>query len=510
MTAARPQNSGIPQKRQTVFAAIDFKSFYASVECVARGLDPLTANLVVADESRTDKTICLAVSPSLKQYGLSGRSRLFEVRQKAREIRQKTGRDLEYIVAPPRMQLYMDTSTGIYRNVYLQFFSPEDIHVYSIDEVMIDLTRYLPLYQLRAADLVRRVIGRILSESGITATAGIGTNLYLAKIAMDILAKHAEADENGARIAALNEKRYRELLWDHQPLEDFWRVGHGIAARLRRLGCDTMGDVALLSLRNEDALYREFGIDAELLIDHAWGVEPCTMADIKAYRPESSSISSGQVLPEAYDFSHGKLIVREMADQLALELVQKDLVTDCVDLTVIYDRPGEDTAWRGEEELDRYGRKMPRHAHGSRRVTDSGGAEQATSSAKKLADTAERIYTETVDPSLPVRRFYLAYLHTMPRSDRRDTRQMDFFADEDALRREREREAREDRLQRAALAIRGKFGGNALLKGMNLLEGATGRDRNRQIGGHAAGNPPEKASAPVPDRKDAEESHGKI
>ncbi len=510
MTVSRPEKNGIPEKHLTVFAAIDFKSFYASVECVARGLDPLTANLVVADESRTDKTICLAVSPALKQYGLSGRSRLFEVRQKAQEIKRKTGRDLEYTVAPPRMQLYMDVSTGIYKNVYLRFFSPEDIHVYSIDEVMIDLTRYLQLYGQRAGELVRNVIGSVYSESGITTTAGIGTNLYLAKVAMDILAKHAQADENGARIAKLNEKRYRELLWDHQPLEDFWRVGHGIAARLRRLGCDTMGDVALLSLRNEDALYREFGIDAELLIDHAWGVESCTMADIKAYRPESSSLSSGQVLPEAYDFSHGKLIVREMADQLALELVQKDLVTDCVDLTVIYDRPDDSSQWQGETENDRYGRKMPRHAHGSRRVTDTGGAEYATSSAKKLADITEKIYIDTVNPLLPVRRFYLAYLHTIPRSEMDHARQMDLFADEEAVQTEREKEAREDRLQRAALAIRSKYGGNALLKGMNLLEGATGRDRNRQIGGHAAGITAEKSPSRTPKGKNAKDVHGKI
>ena len=323
------------------FAAIDLKSFYASVECVARGLDPLTANLVVADARRTEKTICLAVSPSMKKLGLPGRCRLFEVVQKAEQYRRRTGRKLEYVVAPPRMQLYVDTSAKIYEQVYLKYVDAGDIHVYSVDEVFIDLAPYLSLYGVPARELVRRIVGDILSLTGITATAGIGTNLYLAKVAMDIVAKHVEADRDGVRIAELDEFSYRERLWAHKPLTDFWRVGKGIARRLEKRGMYTMGDVARMSLVDEELLYREFGVDAELLIDHAWGAETCAMADIKRYRPEENSISVGQVLSAPYDFEKGRLIVREMADGLALELAQKGLATDAVSLMVGYDRGGQ-------------------------------------------------------------------------------------------------------------------------------------------------------------------------
>ena len=471
----------------SVYAAIDFKSFYASVECVERGLDPLTANLVVADASRTEKTICLAVSPSLKKYGLPGRCRLFEVQEKLREIRACTGKEIQYITAPPRMKLYMAYSARIYEKVYLKYAAPEDIHVYSIDEVFIDLTRYLPLYQLPPYELVRRILADILEESGITATAGIGSNLYLAKVAMDILAKHAPQGPYGERIAVLDEKQYRRALWDHTPITDFWRVGRGISQRLQKHGCLTMGDVARRSLTNEEELYREFGVDAELLIDHAWGCESCTMADIKAYTPESNSISAGQVLPCPYSFEKGRLIVHEMADQLALDLFAKGMVTDSVTLSVGFDR--EQAGFRGETESDRYGRAVPKPVHAALRLTDAGGAPLRTSSSKKIVEAALRIYDAIVPPALYVRRFYVVLDGILPRKKARQAqaRQMDLFTDPAALEREQADREKEERMQQAMLKIKDKFGKNAILKGISYEQGATARERNNQVGGHAAG-----------------------
>ena len=475
------------QESKRVYAAIDFKSFYASVECVERGLDPLTANLVVADASRTEKTICLAVSPNLKKYGLPGRCRLFEVQQKVREIKAATGEEIEYIVAPPRMNLYMACSARVYEKVYLKYAAAEDIHVYSVDEVFIDLTRYLPLFGLSPYDLVRRILADVLRESGLTATAGIGPNLYLAKIAMDIVAKHAEQGPYGERIAELDEASYRRLLWDHMPITDFWRVGPGIAQRLYAHGCMTMGDVARRSLVNGEEFYREFGVDAELLIDHAWGYESCTMADIKAYRPESNSLSVGQVLPRPYSFEKGRLIVHEMADQLALDLFAKGLVADSVSVSVCFDRQQDD--FRGETENDFYGRPVPKPVHAGLRFTDAGGAPVHTSSSKKIVEAALRIYDAIVPPALYVRRFYVVLSNVLTREKARQTefRQMDFFTDPAALERERAEAEKEERMQRAMVEIKGRFGKNAILKGVSYEEGATARERNCQVGGHAAG-----------------------
>ncbi|MBQ7455052.1 MAG: DNA methylase, partial [Clostridia bacterium] len=420
--------------RQAVFAAIDLKSFYASVECVERGLDPLTARLVVADPTRTSKTICLAVTPALKSYGLSGRSRLFEVEEKAREVKASTGEELTYIVAPPRMRLYMSYSARIYEKVYMKYASPNDIHVYSVDEVFIDLTRYLTLYGMEPCDLVRRIVRDILRETGITATAGVGTNLYLAKVAMDIVAKHAAADEYGARLAMLDEAAYRALLWVHRPLTDFWRVGRGIARRLAKHGCFTMGDVARKSLVNEEELYREFGVDAELLIDHAWGVEPCTMADIKAYRPQESGISSGQVLSTAYTCAQGRVVVQEMADQLALDLAERKMAAAGLSLAVCFDRAQE--GFEGETELDPYGRAVPKTVHGAFAFTDAGGARRSTCSGKKIVAAALTLYDRLVPKNLYVRRFYVSLDHMQPKQNAAADRQMDLFCDGSVLEKE--------------------------------------------------------------------------
>lgn len=466
------------------YAAIDLKSFYASVECVERGLDPLTTRLVVADERRTEKTICLAVTPALKQYGLSGRSRLFEVVEKAREVEQRTGKPLDYIVAPPRMKLYMDYSVRIYEQVYLAWIAPEDIHVYSVDEVFLDLTAYLGLYGMDAHTLVREIIRDILRLTGITATGGIGTNLYLAKIAMDIMAKHIEPDEDGVRIAFLDERDYRRSLWSHRPLTSFWRIGKGLAGRLERMGCFTMGDVARLSLTNEDSLYREFGIDAELLIDHAWGVEPCTIADIHAFRPERHSISVGQVLAHPYTRDQGRIIVREMADQLALELVGKNLVCDGVGLTVIYE---PDAAWAGATEVDRYGRRMPKSAHGTAPLTDAAGSRRMTDSPRSIVNAVLSVYDAVTQPDLMVRRFYLALNNAVPAdASRSRTVQLDLFTDPAALENERKTDDKQHRIAQALLHIKDRYGKNAILMGTSYQEGATARERNTQIGGHAA------------------------
>ncbi len=491
--------------------AIDLKSFYASVECIDRKLDPLTTHLVVADESRTDKTICLAVSPALKAYGLSGRPRLFEVVQKIRQInalrRQHapghrfSGKsasapelaanpslELDCIVAVPRMARYIEVSSQIY-GIYLKSVSPDDIHVYSIDEVFMDATSYLPLYNLSARDFAMKLIRKVLAATGITATAGIGTNLYLAKIAMDIVAKHIPADKDGVRIAELDELSYREKLWTHRPLTDFWRIGHGYAARLEALGLRTMGDIARMSLRQEEVLYRAFGVNAELLIDHAWGWEPVAIADIKAYKPESGSISSGQVLQEPYPFGKGKLVTREMSDQLALSLVEKQMVTDQLVLTVGYDtvnltEPDRRRNISGAVRIDRYGRPVPKEAHGTINLN------RHTASGKIITEAMMNLFDRCVDPSLLIRRITVVAAHVIHEKDvpAAPLEQPDLFTDDAAREKEKAAEQaaldKERRLQQTIIDIKQRMGANAILKGMNLEEGATGKARNEQIGGH--------------------------
>ena len=457
------------------YIAIDLKSFYASVECRERNLDPLTTKLVVADKSRTSKTICLAVTPALKAYGLSGRSRLFEVEAKAREIKRRTGKDLEYIVAVPRMALYIKYSTRIY-NVYLKYFAPEDIHVYSIDEVFIDATSYLSFYKLTAHELAVRVIHDVLSETGITATAGIAPNLYLSKIAMDIVAKHIPADKDGVRIAELDVASYRKQLWSHQPLSDFWRIGKKTAHRLEKYFIRTMGDVAVMSLKNPKLLYKEFGIDAEILIDHAWGMEPVRMKDIKSYRSETKSLGSGQVLHEPYDFEKAKIIVREMAELLALDLFKKNLVASSVALYVGYDVESLDqNDFDGDVVRDYYGREVPKPAHGASQL----GTE--TNSSKMMVEALVAVFEKVVNPKWLVRRVNITANDVKPLSERQpglfdslDENELGF------------NQKKEDSLQKARLEIMRKFGKNAILKGTNLEEGATTIDRNSQIGGHKA------------------------
>lgn len=504
------------------YLAIDLKSFYASVECAERHLDPLTTNLVVADSSRTEKTICLAVSPSLKAYGIPGRARLFEVIQKVQEANrerrvlaarqgiQPSGKacsdaaaladdpslEISFLTATPRMQLYMDYSTRIY-HIYLKYLAPEDIHVYSIDEVFLDVTDYLSLYQMTARELAAVMVREVLSATGITATCGIGTNLYLCKVAMDIVAKHVEPDESGVRIAELDEYTYRRLLWSHTPLTDFWRVGHGYAKKLHAIGLDTMGDIARCSLGgpndyyNEELLYRLFGVNAELLIDHAWGWEPTTLALIKSYRPEDSSLGSGQVLHCPYTFEKARLIVREMADLLVLDLVDKGLVTDQIVLTIGYDKEsltgGRGKEYRGPVTTDHYGRKVPKHAHGSIPL-----GKYSSSTSLILRKTTE-LYEQIVNPSLLVRRVSITANHVIREDcvpERDGYEQMDLFTDyarlEEERRKEKEALAQEKRLQQAMLDIKKRFGKNAVLKGMNLQEGATTIERNRQVGGHKA------------------------
>lgn len=500
------------QERQRVYVAIDLKSFYASVECMERQLDPMTTNLVVADMSRTEKTICLAVSPSLKAYGVPGRARLFEVVQKVKEVNAQrksrapgrifTGAScddtevkcnpslaLDYIVAKPRMALYMKRSTEIY-NIYLNYVAPEDIHVYSIDEVFMDVTDYLHAYHCTARELTMTIIQDVLKTTGITATAGIGTNLYLCKIAMDIGAKRIVPDKNGVRIAELDEATYRRQLWSHRPLTDFWRVGKGYAKKLEANGMLTMGDVARCSVRDEERLYKIFGVNAELLIDHAWGWEPCTIADVKAYKPESNSIGSGQVLQSPYLFDKARIIVREMTELLVLNLVGKGLVTDQIVLTVGYDienlsDEARRKAYTGPVSVDRYGRETPKHAHGTANLG------WQTSSTKQIVGSVLELFDRVVDPKLTVRRVYLTANHVVPEgeADRQpDVEQLDLFTNYEAEKEKREREVsaleREKRMQRAMLAIQEKFGKNSILKGTNLQEGATTIERNEQIGGH--------------------------
>lgn len=503
------------------YIAIDLKSFYASVECVERGLNPMTTNLVVADSSRTEKTICLAVTPSLKSYGISGRARLFEAVSRIKEINAarrenapghrlvgKSCDDTElkanpslavdFIAAPPRMAHYMEYSTRIYE-IYLKHVSQDDIHVYSVDEVFIDATLYLKSGKMTAREFAKRIIKDVLLSTGITATAGIGTNMYLCKVALDIVAKHVDADENGVRIAELDEMSYRKMLWDHRPITDFWRVGKGYARSLEAQGLYTMGDVARCSVGdinsyyNEALLYKLFGVNAELLIDHAWGYEPCTIADIKSYRPETNSICSGQVLQYPYSYEKARLIVKEMADLLILDLVDKGLATDQIVLTVGYDienltDPEISKAYKGEITTDYYGRRVPKHAHGTANLG------RYTSSTKLVIDAVNELYERIVNPILLVRRINITAARVLPegQTDKREAvcEQLNMFTDYEALERERLEEEsqlnRERQVQRTVIDIKKKFGKNAIIKGMNLEEGATAKDRNRQIGGHKA------------------------
>ena len=508
-------------EHQKTYIAIDLKSFYASVECNERGLDPMTTNLVVADSTRTEKTICLAITPSLKRYGIGGRARLFEVNQRVREENERRRRlsptrklvgkstnahaldanpslGIDFIVAAPRMAYYMQYSTRIYQ-IYLRHVAPEDIHVYSVDEVFIDATAYLKSRKMTGHEFARMLIRDVFSTTGITATAGIGTNLFLCKVAMDIVAKHVEADEDGVRIAELDEQSFRQTLWSHSPITDFWRVGKGYAKTLEQHGMYTMGDVAKCSVGdvngyyNEDLLYKLFGVNAELLIDHAWGWEPCTIADIKAYKPETNSISSGQVLQCPYSFEKARLIVREMTDLLVLDLVDKHLVTDQIVLTVGYDienlSDGAQDAYEGEITTDFYGRKIPKQAHGSINLG------KYTSSTKHITEATLALYDRIVDQKLTVRRMYVVANHIIleekAASQPSQSEQISMF-DEDygCLEAKQAEEAaaleKEKRMQKAVIDIKKKFGKNAILKGMNLEEGATAKDRNRQIGGHKA------------------------
>ena len=502
------------------YIAIDLKSFYASVECRERNRDPLTTNLVVADPSRTEKTICLAVSPSLKKYGLSGRARLFEVIQKvktaneirkliapnhvfcgssddSRELQKKPSLKIDYIIAPPRMARYMEYSTKIY-NIYLKYIAPEDIHIYSIDEVFIDVTHYLSTYNMTAHELAMTMIQDILDTTGITATAGIGTNLYLCKIAMDIVAKHIEPDKNGVRIAELDEMSYRRLLWNHRPLTDFWRVGRGYSKKLEKIGLYTMGDIARCSIGkptdyyNEELLYKLFGINAELLIDHAWGYEPCTMEDVKTYKPETNSISSGQVLHCPYEFDKARLVVKEMTDLMVLDLVDKGLVTNQIVLTIGYDienitDKNRSQSYKGTVTTNYYGKKVPKPAHGTTNLP------KQTSSTTLITNAVMELYDKIVNKKLPIRRINivankLVDEHSVKNANKYE--QLDLFTDYEILKKQREKEnaesEREKRMQNTILDIKKKFGKNAILKGMNLQEGATAKDRNNQIGGHKA------------------------
>ena len=497
------------------YIAIDLKSFFASVECVERGLDPLNTNLVVADESRTEKTICLAVSPSLKAYGIGGRARLFEVIQRLQEVNNErrykangyrlTGKswkddelkkhadwEVDYIAAPPRMAKYIEYSTRIYQ-IYLKYIAPEDIHVYSIDEVFMDVTAYLGTYKMTAHELAMAMIREVLNNTGITATAGIGTNLEPSKIAIDIMAKKAPADKDGVRIAELDEKTYREQLWDYTPITKFWRVGKGIAEKLAQYGMYTMGDVALCSVEREGLLYKLFGVNAELLIDHAWGREPVTMDYVKAYRPETNSLSSGQVLTEPYTFQKARVVAQEMADAVALDLVSKRLVTDQLVLTVGYDIESLTNQeirvkYQGSVTTDHYGRQVPKHAHGTVNL------DRHTSSTKQIMEAVTSLYDRIVNPDLLIRRLTLATNHVISEDSARKTGmapvQLDLFTDYEALQKQQkadeEAQAKERRMQETLLSIKNKYGKNSILRGLNFEEGATAIERNKQIGGHKA------------------------
>ena len=452
---------------EKVYIAIDLKSFYASVECVERGLDPLRARLVVADESRTEKTICLAVSPTLKALGIPGRARLYEVFAKVPRG--------SFIIAKPRMKKYMEVSTRIFE-IYTEFVAGKDIHVYSVDEVFVDVTSYLKSYKMTARELAQAMINRVLKETGITATAGIGTNMYLAKIAMDIEAKHMKADKNGVRIAELTEKSYRQKLWDHQPLTDFWRIGKGYNKRLENIGIHTMGELARYSLTGSDKLYDEFGINAELLIDHAWGWEPVTMQDVKNYKSDNHSISSGQVLAEPYCYQKARVIVMEMADEIAMDLLQNRLISDQIVLTIGYDVSNL-SKFEGEVKEDYYGRKVPKHAHG----TVSLG--EFCNSARVITDKSLELFDQIVDRGLTIRRIYVVANHVRWESSKKPLRQLDIFTNYAEKNKELEKDKRQ---QDAILKIKKRYGKNAILKGINFEDGATMRDRHKQVGGHKA------------------------
>ena len=500
------------EKMDRVYICIDLKSFYASVECVERGLDPLDTNLVVADEARTAKTICLAVSPSLKSYGLSGRCRLFEAIQKVREVNYQRRKDnnyrpftkksyldseikknnnleLDFIKATPRMRLYMKYSTNIY-NIYLKYIAEEDILVYSIDEVFCDITNYLKFYKMTASELVMKIISEVYKTTGITATAGIGTNMYLAKVAMDIMAKKMKPNEYGVRIAYLNEELYKKELWSHRPLTDFWRVGRGYAKKLEDNRIYTMGDIARTSLVNEDLLFKLFGVNAELLIDHAWGYEPCTISDAKNYKPLKNSISSGQVLHCAYDYNKAKLVVREMVDSLTLDLVDKHFISNQFVLTIGYDvenllNPQIASLYHGEITTDNYGRSIPKHAHGTANI------DHRTSSTSIITNEVMKLYDKIVNRHLLIKRINLTACDVVNENCQDKviiTKQLDLFSNTSAINKEKEQElhneVEERKIQRTLLDIKNKYGKNAILKGMNLEEGSTQKDRNEQVGGH--------------------------
>lgn len=463
-----------PRESRT-YAAIDLKSFFASVECILRGLDPLKAKLVVADESRTEKTICLAVTPALKAYGIPGRARLFEVNQKVREVLRRTGEKIEFTIAKPQMAKYVEYSTKVY-NVYLKYVSAEDIHAYSIDECFLDLTKYLKLYKKTARELVKTIIQDVFATTGITATGGIGTNLYLCKIAMDVMAKHVDADADGVRIAELDEMSYRKQLWSHRPLTSFWQVGRGIAERLENCrlnagrGIYTMGDIARVSVKNPEALYKLFGVNAEILIDHAWGYEPCTIADIKKSKPRNRSTGEGQVLQDPYPFDKARLVVREMVDTVSMTLIAHDLVTNAMVLTVGYDRENVDKGiYHGVTVTDFYGRTIPKPAHGTANIG------YYTSSQSVMADAVMKLYDRIVDPKLTVRRLNLVAADIVDASHE----QYDLFTDV-------QKQEKEKKRLKAELLIKKRFGKNAIVKGMDLQEGATTIERNGQIGGHRA------------------------
>ena len=495
-------------QEQNMYIAIDLKSFFASVECKERGLDPLTNNLVVADNSRTEKTICLAVSPSLKQYGIPGRARLFEVIQKVKEVntnrkynapghvlkgksyidnelKKHPELELDYIIAPPQMKKYMKYSTDIY-NIYLKYFSADDIYVYSIDEVFIDVTHYLQTYQMKASSLATKVVHDVYETTGITATCGVGTNLYLAKIAMDIVAKHATANKYGVRIACLDEKMYKQQLWEHKPLTDFWRVGKGIAKKLEKNNMHTMGDVARCSITNEDKLFKLFGINAELLIDHAWGYEPCTMQSIKSYVPTTKSLCSGQVLHCPYNYEKTKLIIKEMTELLALDLVDKHLVTNQLVLTVGYDIENlsdSSIKYNGEITIDRYGRNVPKHAHGTQNI------DHYTSSNKIIGEAVIKLYERIIDKNLLTRRINISANNLIDENEaeaetKQTFEQIDLFTDYSEVNKKKEEEKKEHELQKSILDIKKKYGKNAILKGMNFESGGTTIERNGQVGGH--------------------------
>lgn len=494
-----------------IYMCIDLKSFYASVECVERGLDPITTNLVVADKSRTDKTVCLAITPSLKQYGLSGRARLYEVVQKVNEINKdrkskirygfngKSFNDIElkknprleldYIVAPPRMKHYMKYSTNIY-NIYLKYLAPEDIYVYSIDEVFCDITNYLKTYNMTPKELVTKMIQDVYNTTGITATAGIGTNMFLAKVAMDIVAKHVEPNEFGVRIAELDEMSYRKELWEHRPLTDFWRVGRGYAKKLEANYLYTMGDIALCSIENENLLYKLFGVNAELLIDHAWGFEPCTIEDVKKYKPSTTSLSSGQVLHEPYDYKKTKLIVKEMTELLTLDMVEKHYVTDQIVLTIGYDIENLKNSkirdnYNGKITTDHYGREVPKSSHGTIRI------DHKTSSTKTITEAVIKLYDSIINPLLLVRRVNIAVYNLSNEDEVKDNviyKQYDLFSniEEEVAKKnkELENEKSERKIQNVIINLKHKYGKNSILKGMNLEDGGTTIERNKQVGGH--------------------------